>query len=197
MDLSIFFDFQRKKLVKRYGNYPENLHESVADHCSAMMDMADELMDSLNLDLDYKRVMRLIKYHDMGELGMEFDIDALEASEVATLKLKKQQQELETIESLSSRHGKKILECWLEYEKQETPESRFVKCLDKLDVYFHEFERGIEFYKKREALFTINQIKQVAQGFPILNPLFQKILELYKFELKRLIDFNWKDEYSL
>jgi len=102
------------KEVKRFGEhgcgcYHKAFKESVAEHCFHMLLIADKLIEVLKLDdLDYKKVVKLILYHDACEHGMTEDFDAFIAHENPEYKKKKHEAERQNVEKLVKKHGKFI-----------------------------------------------------------------------------------------
>jgi len=96
--------------------------ESVAAHSWGMAMLATQLCPG---DLDFQRVLELCILHDVAEVRVG-DItphDGIAPEE-------KHRQETEAIQEM----GIEASEIFAEYEAQETPESRFVRYLDKLDM---------------------------------------------------------------
>ena len=96
--------------------------ESVAAHSWGMAMLATQICPE---ELDLKRVLQLCILHDIAEVKVG-DItphDNVSAEE-------KHRLEFEAIDSM----GIDAMEIFVEYEAQKTPESQFVRHLDKLDM---------------------------------------------------------------
>ncbi len=108
--------------------------ESVADHSFRTSIMALLLAEKLGLDKGKCVQMALI--HDIGE-SLAGDItphDNLTDNE-------KHERERRAMESLfKSVNENSIIELWEEYEKRESPESKFVYELDKIEMLLQAFE---------------------------------------------------------
>jgi putative hydrolase of HD superfamily len=123
-------DLERLKLVPREA-YVSDLsrHENSAEHswhlALGLLTLAHEL--NLNIDVNKALVMALI--HDTCE------IDAGDSPAYGPARHDQYEAELACINRLSS-HGVKFGETlralWLEYEAQESRESRWVKVLDRV-----------------------------------------------------------------
>lgn len=123
-------DLERLKLVPRRA-YVSDLsrRENSAEHswhlALGLLAIADEL--GLEIDLHKALVMALI--HDACE------IDAGDTPAYGPARTDQHEAELRCIQRLAGHgiaFGPRLHQLWLEYEAQETPESRWVKVLDRL-----------------------------------------------------------------
>jgi putative hydrolases of HD superfamily len=123
-------DLERLKLVQRKA-YVSDLsrRENSAEHswhlALGLLTLAHEL--DLEIDLNKALVMALI--HDICE------IDAGDSPVYGPVRHDQYVAELACIDRLSShgvKFGKQLRELWLEYEAQETRESRWVMVLDRV-----------------------------------------------------------------
>lgn len=138
------------------GISPENC-ETVAEHTfgNAMLCL---MLASRFPELDGHRVLQMALIHDVGEsyVGDYTPIDKIPAE-------KKQALESEAMDKIFSKlpGGQALIDIWEEYEAQQTPESKFVKQIDRLEfalqasVYEHQDRiDGSEFYGKVEEQLT-------------------------------------------
>ncbi len=123
--------FKLKNLLRRGWILREipNRTESDAEHCYSMTMLALEIMAKNDLKLDQLKVLKMIAYHELGE------IDAGDATIVdAVPKAVKYQNEYNGVKRIAEQYEMpEILELWLEFEECKTPEAQFVKKLDKFD----------------------------------------------------------------
>ena len=136
----------------------EGRAESDAEHTFSMMLAALTIMAHADTGLDQLRVLKMIAYHEMGEIDVG-DITPHDGVSAAD----KHQRELAAIERLAAQYRlPEMLALWQEFEEAQSPEAKFVKALDKYDafrqaqVYEH---RGLapegtadEFYRGASAL---------------------------------------------
>ena len=118
--------------------------ESVAAHSWGMAMLATQMCPE---ELDLKRVLQLCILHDVAEVKVG-DItphDNVSAEE-------KHRLESEAIDSM----GIDAKEIFAEYEGQKTPESQFVRYLDKLDMALQA-----EIYEAQNL--DLNEFKKAAQ----------------------------------
>ena len=123
--------FQLKNVLRRGWLQREvpNRTESDAEHCFSMIVLALEIMAKNDLKLDQLKVLKMIAYHELGE------IDAGDITIVDNVdKSDKYKKELEGVKRISQEYEMpEILDLWLEFEENKTPEAEFVKRLDKFD----------------------------------------------------------------
>ncbi len=137
--------FKMKNLLRRGWIIREipNRTESDAEHCYSMIMLALEIMNKNDLNLDQLKVLKMIAYHELGEIdtGDITPVDNVDRKE-------KYQKELVGVTRISQEYEMpEILSLWLEFEENKTPEAQFVKKLDKFDcvlqseIYSKEYNR--------------------------------------------------------
>ena len=158
--------FKMKNLLRRgwvLRDIP-NRTESDAEHCYSMIMLALEIMSKNDLKLDQLKVIKMISYHELGEIdaGDFTPVDKVDRKE-------KYLKELECVKRISKEYEMpEFLELWLEFEANITPEAQFVKKLDKFDcvlqskVYSEAYDRpelfeefkanGLEYYSDMKKL---------------------------------------------
>lgn len=107
--------------------------ESDAEHCFSFIMLALEIMSKNNLKLDQLKVIKMIAYHELGE------IDAGDITIHDNVpKEEKYQKELACIERLAKEYNMpEIKDLWIEFEENKTPEAKFVKLLDRYDAVLY------------------------------------------------------------
>lgn len=169
MDNHLFDEvFKLKNLLRRgwlLRDVP-NRTESDAEHCYSMIMLALEIMAKNDLKLDQLKVLKLIAYHELGE------IDAGDMTPVDNIsKEDKHKRELEGVKRISEKYEMpEILDFWLEFEENKTPEAQFVKKLDKFDcvlqskVYSEIYDRPdlFEEFKSngKESYYDMKKLKR-------------------------------------
>ncbi len=127
----------RLKAVTRWGldRKEEFKSETVAEHVYGMMTLAEYFLplEDPQQALDHKKILELIIWHDA---------DEIESGDIVTYKksdasLVQAQSDLQiAIQKAPELIRDKFESLVLEYEAQQTPESRFVKALDKIEPEF-------------------------------------------------------------
>ena len=123
--------FKMKNLLRRGWTLREvpNRTESDAEHCYSMIMLALEIMSKNDLKLDELKVLKMIAYHEIGE------IDAGDFTPVDNIsKKEKHEREYVGVKRIADEYEMpEILELWQEFEENKTPEAQFVKNIDKFD----------------------------------------------------------------
>ena len=160
--------FKMKNLLRRGWILREipNRTESDAEHCYSMIMLALEIMSKNDLKLDQFKVIKMIAYHELGE------IDAGDFTPVDKIdKQEKYNRELEGVKRIAEEYEMpEILELWKEFEENKTPEAQFVKKLDKFDcvlqskVYSEMYDRPelFEEFKSngKDCYYDIKKLKR-------------------------------------
>ena len=190
-----FFSFLNElQKTKRYWEYDEAFSESVSEHTYKLIVMVDKFFDVLKLDLDYRKCIKMAMYHDLGEVGMNSDIDAYKASKDKNLKASKKETESKKVLKISQRYdSEEIYEIFREYEEKLTQEAKFVNAVDKLETRIHCL--GVEADLKY-ADFFVTHIDDAIRNFPKLMP-FYRVLKLKMKENFEERGRERKEEYDL
>ncbi|XP_005103320.1 5'-deoxynucleotidase HDDC2 [Aplysia californica] len=118
--------------------------ESVAEHMYRMAMMSFALPSDSGLDKD--KCIKIALVHDMAE-SVVGDLTPW----CGVSKEEKSRREEEATSRITSlipgEGGKEMYNLWLEYEHQKSPEAKFVKDMDKLEMLFQAYEYE-EMHKK-------------------------------------------------
>ncbi|XP_033100685.1 HD domain-containing protein 2-like [Anneissia japonica] len=142
--LKFFSMIHRLKNIKRAGWVRTNVSnpESVPDHMYRMAIMSMFIPSSSGVNKEH--VMKLALIHDMAEciVGDITPYDKVPKEE-------KHQREREAMQKLSDLAGPEVgpelYSLWEEYEQQSSPESKWVKDLDRYEMIHQAFD-----YEKQE-----------------------------------------------
>ncbi|XP_031623139.1 HD domain-containing protein 2 [Contarinia nasturtii] len=138
------------KHLKRTGWVLRNVGdcETIAGHMYRMSVMTF-LLDGKS-DLDRTKCMELALVHDLAE-AIVGDITPY----CGVSKEEKKQREMDAMQEIAkliAPRGQRLMELFEEYEENQTPESKFVKDLDRLDLVMQAFE-----YEKRDNCIKTHQ----------------------------------------
>jgi len=127
---AFLIDTERLKLVERRA-YVSNLsrRENSAEHSWHLALGLLTLARELHLDIDLPRALTMAIIHDVCE------IDAGDTPAYGPARTDQHEAERNCVERLAGyglEFGAELRELWLEYEAQETRESRWVKVLDRV-----------------------------------------------------------------
>jgi putative hydrolases of HD superfamily len=123
-------EIERLKLVARRA-YVSDLsrHENSAEHSWHLALGLAAVARELNLEIDLQKALLMALVHDICE------VDAGDISIYDPARSHKAALERECIDRLAEynlKFGQELRALWLEYEEQETRESRWVRVLDRL-----------------------------------------------------------------
>ncbi len=133
----LYEEIYKLKNLERKGWLMKNAHdrksgrvESDAEHTFSMTILALEIMNKEKLALNQEKVLKMIAYHELGEI----DVGDFTPYDNIT-KQEKYELEKQCIARLATENEMpEILDLWVEYEACETPEAKFVDDIDRLDA---------------------------------------------------------------
>lgn len=195
--VDFFSEISALKRHLRYGQEKSPLSESVADHSWRLGVMSFFVAKEMNLDLDTEKIIKLSLIHDLGEyLGGDVDYRNVSNGKIS-------REEKERMEKMSfgkllcflpQKSRSEFEALWSEYEKCETPESRYIKALDKIETTLHISEHDFSCYDAPEI--TPNYSDKSVGNFPALKPLLGIVKQKLKKEYEKG-KIPWKKEYGL
>ncbi len=127
--------------------------ESNAEHSWRLSLMAMLWSDKLDHKVNKERAMQIALVHDLGEV-LAGDIPVHQQD--ADVKNKKRDIEFQAMNTLmykltAKKEEHELYQFWLEYEQQITPESKFIKALDKLESFLKHNQDPIDTWEPHEA----------------------------------------------
>lgn len=133
----LYEEIYKLKNLQRTGWLMRNAHdsktnrvESDAEHTFSMSMLALEIISKEKLALDTEKVLKMIVYHELGEI----DVGDFTPYDNIT-KQEKYDLEKQCIARLANENNMpEILDLWVEYEACESPEAQFVDEIDRLDA---------------------------------------------------------------
>lgn len=172
--MQVYFEFNHLKQLYRQGwlyrGIPTGRCESVAEHTFGVAVLAFLLADAHFPHLDSSRVLRMALIHDFGEIyaGDIIPHDGVTNAEKHGL-------EQEAVRRIFGRlpHGQQYLELWEEYERGDSPEARFVRQIDRLEM---AFQASVYEYQELGDLSEFFETARQAQSDPELADLMASLL---------------------
>lgn len=164
--IEIYFQINHLKHLLRQGwlmrGIPEEKCESVGDHTFSTALFAMMIAKKYFSKLDMMKVIKMSLIHELGEIdgGDITPFDGISKKE----KLAIEEKGIRKIFANFS-EGKEYLDLWLEYSKDESPEAKFVKQIDKLEmamqasVYSKQYGKNLsEFIESARERITDNKL---------------------------------------
>ncbi|MDP2947059.1 MAG: HD domain-containing protein [Nanoarchaeota archaeon] len=185
------------KYVSRHGSCPMRVHDTTASHSHHLALMCIDTIRKLKLSVNPLYTIELALRHDICEIGNSSDIDSLSVERgIVTLEQKKE-LERKTINRLSKQYQACDEIFWREYEEGKTPESRFVKAMDKIECLIHIIERGGtgRTWEDNDRNHVAKYADEATRNFIQLEPLLKEV----KLRLKKVysdLKFPWEPEYN-
>ncbi len=157
--VAAYYELDHLKQLYRQGwlrrGVPPERCESVAEHVFGMALLGWWIVDANNLDLNRDKVLRMTLVHELGEI---YTGDLTPGDNVPVEE--KHRREREGLWQVVGKlpNGAEYLALWEEFEAGQTPEARFVRQLDRLEMAFQAsvyrqqgFEPMSEFFASAAA----------------------------------------------
>ena len=176
---AFLIDVERLKLVERSAWVSDrSRHENSAEHSWHLALGLLAIARELSLPLDLERALRMALIHDLCEIDAG-DVSVYDAAARAA-KAKAEGDCVARLAAGGVALGPELEALWLEYEAQETLESRWVRVLDRLMPFIVNLSNGGQAWKDRAI--TRSQV------IHIYRPGRDHAPELYEWMLARLVD---------
>lgn len=168
---------ERLKFELRHSWLSNGRRESVAEHTWQMALMAVLMHRYLSQPVNLEKTLKMILIHDLIEAEAG-DIPFFEKSARKAAKQKMEQQAIENIKhTLNSETGDEIYELWYEFEGAATPEARFAKALDNLEVQIQHNLAAFDTWEEIEYDLVYNKMDKYCDHDPFLKELCNQIKE--------------------
>ena len=167
--IGLFFEFAQLKNLYRQGWLDKGVSEldceTVADHSFGVALLGYIIAEEYRQDLDSQKVMRLGLLHDLGEIYAG-DITPREDINPKDRFMK----EYNAVQKVFSHlpNPEKYINFWLEVEREETPEAKFVKQVDRLEMALQanlyermNYSNLDEFFLYVQKRITSNELKSI------------------------------------
>ena len=172
---TVLIEFFKLKNLYRQGwlnNGVSKEHcESVADHSFGVSILSYFIAKEFNLNLDINKILIMSLIHDVGEI---YAGDITPKDKISN-KIKFEREKASATKVLSDLTKEGYLDLWLEFEKGETSEAKFVREIDKLEMLLQSKIYEKIGYDNLSSTFSgnISKIKE-----PKLKKILMNILEL-------------------
>jgi putative hydrolase of HD superfamily len=178
--LSLLIRVNSLKEVDRTGwvNKGVKNAESVADHSWGVAFLALILANPKKLNKE--KLLNMIIIHDIGEI-IPGDVVWEAGKKVIGSQSKKRKKELDVIKDLFEKYpgGKKYIFLLKEFNEQKTPEARFLKRVEKLEMGLQAFVYEKTGRNKKPLTEFWENVEKYLEGSD-LEPLFRELQKLRK-----------------
>lgn len=127
--LAFFNQLEELKTVQRQNQTLDGRFENSAEHSWQLALMAVTLREHFPEPINLEKVMTMLLLHDVGEIGVG-DTSAFDETGKATSYEKELLSVQETFGLLPLVQNTDYLDLWLEFEKGNSPEARYARCID-------------------------------------------------------------------
>jgi len=175
--IAAYYEFAHLKQLFRQGwlrkNIPEERCESVAEHTFGVTVIGMLLAEAYFPDLDLLKILRMSLVHDFGEV---YAGDFIPEDSISLMH--KHQLEKNSITRIFSRipNGEDYVRLWEEFEDGDSPEARFVRQIDKLEMalqasaYEHQgFGDLQDFYESASQAISDPELNTILEKLPQLR----------------------------
>ena len=143
--------------------------------------MAFRYAGRLQRKVDVNRCIKIALVHDLAE-AVVGDIHVFDSQTIQAKKIKQESEYIgiKKIQSLlNDPDGDELFAYWEEYEEQTSDEGRFIKALDKLEVFIQHMEADLSTWEEREKrmLFQEKWLKRYCAWDPFLLSFCEAVLE--------------------
>lgn len=159
-----------KRVYRKTKNLDGKTYENDAEHSWHLAMMVLVLGEHANEShLDLLKVLKLVLIHDLVEIDAG-DTYAYDDQARATKKEREQAAAGRLFSILPEDQGSELQALWLEYEQQESPESRFASSLDKLQPLLFNYTNGGELWRANHITSdqVTNRNQRIATGSELL-----------------------------
>jgi len=176
--LKFHIEINKLKRTKRYSACPRDIGDSTADHSWKLALLAVDVAERLYLQIDVYHSLKIALVHDICEYRLDQDFDSYDVTIGRKSKQDKDDLEREAIDHLRQKFGREdVYEIWKEYEEQRTPESKYIKALDRIEALIHTIEVGGNGIENREngIEHEMRYADKAVSNFLLLNPLLLEV----------------------
>ena len=176
--VAVYYELVRLKQLCRRGwlrrGIPKERCESVAEHSFGVALLAYLVAEEHFPELDLSKVLRLALLHDLGEI----DAGDLTPADNVGPREKHRRERQSVVRVLGQMpQGAQYIALWEEYERQESPEARFVRQIDRLEMALqasaYEHREAVdlaEFYASAASSQTAAPLRRLLAELEDLRP---------------------------
>ncbi|NDJ53757.1 MAG: HD domain-containing protein [Chloroflexi bacterium] len=171
------------KSVLRHSYTSSGRVESVAEHSWMLCLMAMLVFDSIEVEVDRLRVLKMLVVHDLPEV-LTGDIPAFFKGNNGHHQIEEEAALRKMVKPLSPGLRKEILALAHEFEERKTPEARLAYAIDKAEAFIQHNIAGVESWDANDFLYQTDFDNRRHQAV---------LFDPFMTELKRQIDLETMD----
>jgi putative hydrolases of HD superfamily len=178
--------------TRRYSASLRGQQNTVAEHSWRLALMVFVIGNECKVGVDIGRAVSIALLHDFAEAKIG-DIDAYAQITQDGVKVAKSALEEGAIKSMLGdlSFGDWLYSIWGEYSGQSSPESKFVRALDKIEGFLHIAESGVEAYIPKEfhadyADKAVTAFDETTHHFPELKDLLDAVKKDLKEQFEKV-----------
>lgn len=196
MEIKEILDFvhhvEKLKQILRHSWLSDGRQESVAEHTWRMSLMAILLVPELERKVDLCKALKMIAVHDLSE------VDTVDVPAFLKSKRKKQKEiEKESMRKLKEKYDDPVIDeiydLWWEYEEGKTPEAKFAKALDKVELRIQHNEADIKTWNNVEFPRALYVAEKFCEHDRFLKEFNESVVEESIKKIKRESSKNIKE----
>lgn len=177
--VNFLVEIEKLKKTYRYSTCLE-VADSSAEHSWKLAFMASVFSDEVP-GANVAHAIEICLVHDLAEY-VTGEIDSYRIHNGEITQEQKYQLELKAMEEFRKRTsvGQKIYDLWKEFEEQQTPEAKYAKALDKIEVLLHMIFEEVK--HDNAPHYTITYADSAVKAVPQLIPLLKSTKKRLKKE---------------
>lgn len=153
--LKFLHEAEKLKTLLRHSWLSSGRRESVAEHTWHLLLMALVMNGYLKKKVNLEQVLKILIVHDLCEIYAG-DHWAWKSAKHKIGKHDKEKQGMKKLlKLLPLKQAKEIYALWDEYGKAVSPEAKFAKSLDKIEVKIQHNEGDLKHWNKKERTFNL------------------------------------------
>ncbi|HSX15784.1 MAG TPA: HD domain-containing protein [Candidatus Saccharimonadales bacterium] len=153
--------------------------ESVAEHSWMLSLIAMVIFDSIDIEIDQLKVLKMLVIHDLAEAVIG-DIPSFEVSERKDNKYENELKAMKEITAgLPAKAATEMLALWQEMEDKQTPEAMLAQCIDKVEVLIQHIIADIETWDEGDFGLGPYNKDELFDFNPYMRALKDRVNELF------------------
>lgn len=156
--------------------------ESVAEHSWRLCLMVFRFANRLDCSVNVEKCLKMALIHDLGEaITGDIPVFDTKTKHDKNIKFQNEYDAMQQIKNIldNDSQSQEMFELWHEYEMQNSYESRFIKALDKLEVFMQHNEANLSTLERKEKhmIFQEKWLRKYCRFDSFLDQLAEKVMQ--------------------